>query len=89
MQLLARVAWLAARSCMLPCSALQVKQGTGKGCTPHKMPMCAAVLLLLLLLQVSAVSAKTNTTAYSRLGAFTQGAAQVVLYDTPGVVGSQ
>ncbi|GAB4814249.1 hypothetical protein N2152v2_001295 [Parachlorella kessleri] len=39
--------------------------------------------------KVSAVSAKTNTTAYSRLGAFTEGAAQVVLYDTPGVVGSQ
>jgi GTP-binding protein Era len=37
--------------------------------------------------QVSAVSAKTNTTARIRLGAFTEGAAQVVLYDTPGVVG--
>jgi ribosome biogenesis GTPase A len=39
--------------------------------------------------QVSAVSPKTNTTAYSRLGAFTEGRTQVVLYDTPGVVDSK
>lgn len=41
------------------------------------------------LLQVSAVSPKTNTTEQSRLGAFTYGTAQVVLYDTPGVVDKQ
>lgn len=39
--------------------------------------------------QVSAVSPKTNTTEQMRLGAFTSGAAQVVLYDTPGVVGKE
>ena len=39
--------------------------------------------------QVSAVSAKTNTTAHHRLGAFTLGESQVVLYDTPGVVGEE
>lgn len=39
--------------------------------------------------QVSAVSPKTNTTEQSRLGAFTVDAAQVVLYDTPGVVGKE
>ncbi len=37
-------------------------------------------------MQVTAVSAKTNTTATSRLGAFTEGNCQVALYDTPGVV---
>lgn len=37
-------------------------------------------------LQVSAVSPKTNTTEAARLGAFTLGPSQVVLYDTPGVV---
>ena len=36
--------------------------------------------------QVSAVSPRTNTTQDSHLGAFTEGAAQVTLYDTPGVV---
>ena len=36
--------------------------------------------------QVSAVSPKTNTTERPRLGAFTEGPSQVVLYDTPGVV---
>jgi len=36
--------------------------------------------------QVSAVSPRTNTTQDSHLGAFTEGAAQVALYDTPGVV---
>lgn len=39
--------------------------------------------------QVSAVSPKTNTTESTRLGAFTYGDAQVVLYDTPGVVDKQ
>ena len=39
--------------------------------------------------QVSAVSPKTNTTEVTRLGAFTYGDAQVVLYDTPGVVDKQ
>ncbi|KAI3438239.1 hypothetical protein D9Q98_000676 [Chlorella vulgaris] len=39
--------------------------------------------------KVSAVSPKTNTTEQSRLGAFTVDAAQVVLYDTPGVVGKE
>lgn len=39
--------------------------------------------------QVSAVSPKTNTTEQSRLGAFTFGDSQVVLYDTPGVVDQQ
>ena len=38
--------------------------------------------------QVSAVSAKTNTTAMSVLGAFTEGERQVALFDTPGVVAS-
>ncbi|EIE23555.1 GTP-binding protein Era [Coccomyxa subellipsoidea C-169] len=36
--------------------------------------------------KVSAVSSKTNTTDATRLGAFTEGPAQVALYDTPGVV---
>jgi hypothetical protein len=36
--------------------------------------------------QVSAVSPRTNTTQDSHLGAFTEGASQVALYDTPGVV---
>ncbi len=40
-------------------------------------------------LQVSAVSPKTNTTEHTRLGAFTYGTSQVVLYDTPGVVGPE
>ena len=40
-------------------------------------------------IQVSAVSPKTNTTESTRLGAFTLGEAQVVLYDTPGVVDKQ
>ena len=35
------------------------------------------------------MSAKTNTTVHSRLGAFTQGSSQVVLFDTPGVVASR
>ncbi|PRW56927.1 GTPase Era [Chlorella sorokiniana] len=39
--------------------------------------------------KVSAVSPKTNTTEVTRLGAFTYGDAQVVLYDTPGVVDKQ
>ena len=39
--------------------------------------------------QVTAVSSKTNTTAVARLGAFTEGAAQVALYDTPGVVSTR
>lgn len=39
--------------------------------------------------KISAVSSKTNTTADSRLGAFTVGASQVVLLDTPGVVGPE
>ncbi|KAL4452389.1 hypothetical protein ABPG75_008051 [Micractinium tetrahymenae] len=39
--------------------------------------------------KVSAVSPKTNTTEQLRLGAFTSGVAQVVLYDTPGVVGKE
>ena len=34
------------------------------------------------------MSAKTNTTAMSVLGAFTEGEAQVALFDTPGVVAS-
>lgn len=38
---------------------------------------------------MSAVSPKTNTTAAVRLGAFRQGETQVVLHDTPGVVGQQ
>jgi GTP-binding protein Era len=38
--------------------------------------------------KVSAVSSKTNTTARTHLGAFTRGAAQAVLLDTPGVVGA-
>lgn len=36
--------------------------------------------------KVSAVSDKTNTTTRSRLGAFTAGATQVVMFDTPGIV---
>lgn len=36
--------------------------------------------------KVSAVSDKTNTTIRSRLGAFTAGATQVVLFDTPGII---
>lgn len=32
------------------------------------------------------MSARSNTTQASHLGAFTEGAAQVTLYDTPGVV---
>ena len=40
-------------------------------------------------MQVTAVSSKTNTTAAARLGAFTEGAAQVALYDTPGVVSTR
>ncbi len=40
-------------------------------------------------MQVSAVSSKTNTTAVPMLGAFTEGVAQVVLHDTPGVVDSR
>jgi hypothetical protein len=40
----------------------------------------------LLSLQVSAVSPKTNTTSVATLGAFMEGAAQVVMYDTPGLV---
>jgi len=36
--------------------------------------------------KVSAVSDKTNTTTKSRLGAFTTGATQVVMFDTPGIV---
>ncbi|KAK9837015.1 hypothetical protein WJX81_007236 [Elliptochloris bilobata] len=36
--------------------------------------------------KVSAVSARSNTTQDSHLGAFTEGATQVTLYDTPGVV---
>ncbi|KAL4450072.1 hypothetical protein ABPG77_010741 [Micractinium sp. CCAP 211/92] len=39
--------------------------------------------------KVSAVSPKTNTTEQMRLGAFTSGVSQVVLYDTPGVVGKE
>jgi GTPase Era involved in 16S rRNA processing len=39
--------------------------------------------------QVSAVSSKTNTTAAARLGAFTEGAVQVALFDTPGVVSTR
>lgn len=35
------------------------------------------------------MSPKTNTTEVTRLGAFTYGDAQVVLYDTPGVVDKQ
>ena len=37
--------------------------------------------------QVTAVSPKTNTTTAARLGAFRREHTQVVLYDTPGVVG--
>lgn len=40
-------------------------------------------------MQVSAVSPKTNTTHHCRLGAYTQGPSQVVLYDTPGIVGKE
>lgn len=36
--------------------------------------------------KVSAASHKTNTTASCRLGAFTEGMTQVVVYDTPGIV---
>jgi small GTP-binding protein len=36
--------------------------------------------------KVSAVSDKTNTTTRSRLGAFTAGPTQVVMFDTPGIV---
>ena len=32
------------------------------------------------------MSSRSNTTQASHLGAFTEGAAQVTLYDTPGVV---
>ncbi|KAK9823289.1 hypothetical protein WJX72_001635 [[Myrmecia] bisecta] len=39
--------------------------------------------------KVSAVSSKTNTTFVPTLGAFTEGPTQVVLYDTPGVVGKR
>lgn len=39
--------------------------------------------------QVSAVSPKTNTTHHCRLGAYTEGPSQVVIYDTPGVVGKE
>lgn len=39
--------------------------------------------------QVSAVSQKTNTTTVCQLGAFTENDAQVILYDTPGVVGRE
>lgn len=39
--------------------------------------------------KVTAVSHKTNTTVLPTLGAFTEGYTQVVLYDTPGVVGSK
>ena len=42
--------------------------------------------MMLLQVQVSAVSAKTNTTGAARLGAFTEDNCQVALYDTPGVV---
>ena len=35
------------------------------------------------------MSTKTNTTVAVRLGAFRQGATQVLLHDTPGVVGQQ
>ena len=38
------------------------------------------------LVQVSAVSPKTNTTNVPMLGAWTEGARQIVLFDTPGVV---
>ncbi len=36
--------------------------------------------------KLSAVSAKTNTTARIRLGCFTDGPVQVTIYDTPGIV---
>ena len=36
--------------------------------------------------QVAAVSQKTNTTFKPTLGAFTEGSAQVVLFDTPGII---
>ena len=42
--------------------------------------------LRLPIMQVTAVSDKTNTTGAARLGAFTEGKSQVALYDTPGVV---
>ena len=42
--------------------------------------------MMLVRTQVSAVSAKTNTTGAARLGAFTEDDCQVALYDTPGVV---
>ena len=35
------------------------------------------------------MSSKTNTTESARLGAFTVGARQVALYDTPGVVSTR
>ena len=38
--------------------------------------------------KLSAVSAKTNTTARIRLGSFTEGPVQVTIYDTPGIVES-
>ena len=41
---------------------------------------------ILPIMQVTAVSDKTNTTGAARLGAFTEGKSQVALYDTPGVV---
>lgn len=39
--------------------------------------------------KVTAVSEKTNTTTRSRMGAFTVHNKQVILYDTPGVVGPE
>lgn len=50
---------------------------------------CACSSKEMHVLQVSAVSHKTNTTVSCRLGAFTEGTAQVILYDTPGVVGRE
>ncbi|KDD76121.1 SOUL heme-binding protein [Helicosporidium sp. ATCC 50920] len=44
---------------------------------------------LLQVAMVSAVSQKTNTTTVCQLGAFTENDAQVILYDTPGVVGRE
>lgn len=89
---------------VLPCTSLMQDvshallciQGRGMGGitgtdwdrTPH-CPACRmSHMCLSTPCQVAAVSSKTNTTTMSALGAFTEGAAQVALFDTPGVVAS-